>query len=152
MPLSVQESAGSLGTTRMTMSAASRVKRRDPLEFEPLLIGGLKTTCIRKVACGDMFTACLTGREEGGEGVREGEVEEGRVGGGEREGWRGSMMREGGGRDGGRKLILHYLSDKGILMTFGSGANGCLGHGDHNDAKEVSHEYAHYIILVSNVG
>ena len=27
----------------------------------PRVIGGLKTTVIRKVACGDMFTACLTG-------------------------------------------------------------------------------------------
>ena len=28
-------------------------------------------------------------------------------------------------------------TDKGILMTFGSGINGCLGHGDTNDVSEV---------------
>jgi len=28
--------------------------------------------------------------------------------------------------------------DRGILMTFGSGANGCLGHGDFNDISQVS--------------
>ena len=30
------------------------------------------------------------------------------------------------------------ISDKGILMTFGSGINGCLGHGDNKDVTEVS--------------
>lgn len=33
----------------------------------------------------------------------------------------------------------HFLTllDTGILMTFGSGANGCLGHGNLLDVKEV---------------
>ena len=31
------------------------------------------------------------------------------------------------------------LLDKGILLTFGGGENGCLGHGDHSEVKEVSH-------------
>ena len=39
-----------------------RPRKRDPLQFEPVLIGGLKTTSIKKVACGDMFNACLTGK------------------------------------------------------------------------------------------
>ncbi|XP_064385824.1 serine/threonine-protein kinase Nek8-like [Halichondria panicea] len=80
--------SGSLATTRfsMTQSRGPRGAGRGPLVFEPRLIGGLKTTVIKKVACGDMFTACLT--------------------------------------------------DKGILMTFGSGINGCLGHGDTNDVSE----------------
>ncbi|XP_063404093.1 serine/threonine-protein kinase Nek8-like [Mytilus trossulus] len=29
------------------------------------------------------------------------------------------------------------LTDRGILMTFGSGANGCLGHGNHNDVAQA---------------
>ncbi len=41
--------------------ARGRGKKREPIQFEPVLIGGLKTTTIKKVACGDMFTACLTG-------------------------------------------------------------------------------------------
>ena len=32
---------------------------------------------------------------------------------------------------------LSLLSDKGILMTFGNGVNGCLGHGNYDDASEV---------------
>lgn len=38
---------------------------------------------------------------------------------------------------------LHHLSvDRGILMTFGNGMHGALGHGSHNDvvqAKIVEH-------------
>ena len=45
----------------MTQSRGPRGAGRGPLVFEPRLIGGLKTTVIKKVACGDMFTACLTG-------------------------------------------------------------------------------------------
>ena len=30
------------------------------------------------------------------------------------------------------------FADRGILMTFGSGANGCLGHGNYNDVSQVS--------------
>ena len=30
------------------------------------------------------------------------------------------------------------FSDKGILMTFGSGVNGCLGYGNYDDAPEVN--------------
>lgn len=29
------------------------------------------------------------------------------------------------------------LSDRGIIMTFGSGSNGCLGHGNFNDVTQV---------------
>ena len=29
------------------------------------------------------------------------------------------------------------ISDRGILMTYGSGANGCLGHGNFNDVTQV---------------
>ena len=63
-PFFFQVSAGSLGTTRFTMnpSAGRRVKKLEPLKLEPRLIGGLNTTLIKKVACGDMFTACLTGK------------------------------------------------------------------------------------------
>ncbi len=39
-------------------------------------------------------------------------------------------------------VCVCVCSDKGILMTFGSGANGSLGHGDYSDVKEV-HTYIH---------
>ena len=42
------------------MKGGGRGKKRDMLQLEPMLLSGLKT--IKKVACGDMFTACLTGR------------------------------------------------------------------------------------------
>lgn len=32
-------------------------------------------------------------------------------------------------------VFIHV--DRGILMTFGSGANGCLGHGDNVDIAQV---------------
>lgn len=35
-------------------------------------------------------------------------------------------------------IYLTCITDRGILMTFGSGANGCLGHGNHNDVAQVS--------------
>ena len=38
-------------------------RRKEPLVFEPELVGGLNSMSIKKVACGDMFTACLTGKK-----------------------------------------------------------------------------------------
>ena len=29
--------------------------------------------------------------------------------------------------------------DRGILMTFGSGTYGCLGHGNYNDVSQVAY-------------
>ncbi|XP_065833929.1 serine/threonine-protein kinase Nek8-like isoform X2 [Oscarella lobularis] len=49
-------------------------------------VEGLSGVTIKQVACGDLFTACLT--------------------------------------------------DRGILMTFGNGVNGALGHGDYNDVAQ----------------
>ena len=34
--------------------------------------------------------------------------------------------------------LIDCFSDKGILMTFGSGVNGCLGYGNYDDAPEVN--------------
>ena len=51
-----------MATTHMTTMNVGG-KRREPLVFEPQLVGGLKSMAIRKVACGDMFTACLTGKD-----------------------------------------------------------------------------------------
>lgn len=31
-----------------------------------------------------------------------------------------------------------FFTDKGILMTFGNGMNGCLGHSDTKNVSEVS--------------
>lgn len=33
--------------------------------------------------------------------------------------------------------IFFLFSDRGIIMTFGSGSNGCLGHGNFNDVTQV---------------
>ncbi|CAH1773932.1 unnamed protein product [Owenia fusiformis] len=55
--------------------------------FVPRYLEGQSAVAIQHVACGDLFTACLT--------------------------------------------------DRGILMTFGSGANGCLGHGNHHDVSQA---------------
>ncbi|XP_076440668.1 serine/threonine-protein kinase Nek8-like [Babylonia areolata] len=53
----------------------------------PRYLEGQAAVTIQHVACGDLFTACLT--------------------------------------------------DRGILMTYGSGANGCLGHGNYNDVTQA---------------
>lgn len=79
--ISWELSASSLATTGLTIS--SHTKAKEPILFQPRLIEGQSSVVIKKVACGDLFTACLT--------------------------------------------------DKGILMTFGSGINGCLGHGNYDD-------------------
>ncbi|CAL1542439.1 unnamed protein product, partial [Lymnaea stagnalis] len=70
--------------------------------FIPRFLEGQAAVTIQHVACGDLFTACLT--------------------------------------------------DRGILMTFGSGANGCLGHGNCNDvtqAKIVEALLGYEVIQVS---
>ena len=33
--------------------------------------------------------------------------------------------------------VLALSPDRGILMTFGSGVYGCLGHGNYNDVAQV---------------
>ncbi|XP_022248106.1 serine/threonine-protein kinase Nek8-like isoform X2 [Limulus polyphemus] len=33
-------------------------------------------------------------------------------------------------------LFTLLLTDRGILLSFGSGSNGCLGHGDYNDVSQ----------------
>ncbi|XP_035826052.1 serine/threonine-protein kinase Nek8 isoform X2 [Aplysia californica] len=55
--------------------------------FVPRYLEGQAAVTIQHVACGDLFTACLT--------------------------------------------------DRGILMTFGSGVNGCLGHGNCSDVTQA---------------
>lgn len=35
--------------------------------------------------------------------------------------------------------LYFHIPGTGILMTFGSGVNGCLGHGDCDDVTEVVH-------------
>ena len=34
--------------------------------------------------------------------------------------------------------MIQCDSDGGMIVTFGSGINGCLGHGNFKDLKEVS--------------
>ncbi|KAK7468188.1 hypothetical protein BaRGS_00036601 [Batillaria attramentaria] len=68
----------------------------------PRYLEGQAAVTFQHVACGDLFTACLT--------------------------------------------------DRGILMTYGSGANGCLGHGNYNDvtqAKIVEALLGYEVIQVS---
>ncbi|CAG5116155.1 unnamed protein product [Candidula unifasciata] len=55
--------------------------------FVPRYLEGQTAVTIQHVACGDLFTACLT--------------------------------------------------DRGILMTFGSGLHGCLGHGNYKDVSQA---------------
>ncbi|XP_039742052.1 serine/threonine-protein kinase Nek8 isoform X5 [Pteropus medius] len=55
-------------------------------QFVSRFLEGQSGVTIKHVACGDLFTACLT--------------------------------------------------DRGIIMTFGSGSNGCLGHGSFNDISQ----------------
>jgi NIMA (never in mitosis gene a)-related kinase len=76
--------SGSLNTVGLTL--ASRAKAKDPIIFQPHLVEGLSNIDIKKISCGDLFTACLT--------------------------------------------------DNGILMTYGSGINGCLGHGNYDDISK----------------
>lgn len=57
------------------------------MSYIPKFLEGQSAVAIQHVACGDLFTACLT--------------------------------------------------DRGILMTYGSGANGCLGHGNLNDVTQA---------------
>lgn len=33
--------------------------------------------------------------------------------------------------------FFYPTPDRGIIMTFGSGSNGCLGHGNFNDVTQV---------------
>nr|XP_022317954.1 serine/threonine-protein kinase Nek8-like [Crassostrea virginica] len=70
--------------------------------YVPRYLEGQSGVNIQQVACGDLFTACLT--------------------------------------------------DRGILMTFGSGVYGCLGHGNYNDvaqAKIVEELLGYEVIQVS---
>uniref|UniRef100_A0A671EY14 Serine/threonine-protein kinase Nek8 n=1 Tax=Rhinolophus ferrumequinum TaxID=59479 RepID=A0A671EY14_RHIFE len=61
------------------------VEQQQP-QFVSRFLEGQSGVTIKQVACGDLFTACLT--------------------------------------------------DRGIIMTFGSGSNGCLGHGSLNDISQ----------------
>ena len=42
-------------------------------------------------------------------------------------------------------LLIYKIdfTDKGILMTFGSGVSGCLGYGNYEDAPEVCTQPQH---------
>ncbi len=66
--LFTQVSEEVLTTTRYTTTVGGGTRggartgiKKEPLLLESVLIGGLKTTTIKKVSCGEMFTACLTG-------------------------------------------------------------------------------------------
>ena len=41
---------------------------------------------------------------------------------------------------------ISLFSDNGILMTFGSGLNGCLGYGNYDDASEVHNKSIMYVV------
>lgn len=41
--------------------------------------------------------------------------------------------------------LLFQFADRGIIMTFGSGSNGCLGHGNFNDVTQVHVHLSKYI-------
>ena len=93
----------------VTTTLGQKGRSQIPREMTTKLITGESSAFIKKVSSGDMFYACLTGLK---------------------------LVR----------MCIYctltsspsLLSDKGILMTFGNGVNGCLGHGNYDDAYEVS--------------
>lgn len=48
-------------------------------------------------------------------------------------------------------LVCFYTADRGIIMTFGSGSNGCLGHGNFNDVTQVNLLISHLLYYSFNV-
>ncbi|XP_010859989.1 PREDICTED: serine/threonine-protein kinase Nek8-like [Bison bison bison] len=76
--------AKSIFSSQINESRSCRAKQQP--QFVSRFLEGQSGVTIKHVACGDLFTACLT--------------------------------------------------DRGIIMTFGSGSNGCLGHGGLNDISQ----------------
>jgi NIMA (never in mitosis gene a)-related kinase len=73
-------------STFSTMGTARKAKVPEPPTLTVQTLDGFSGVTIKKIACGDLFTVCLT--------------------------------------------------DRGILMTFGSGSSGCLGHGNNDDVAQ----------------
>ena len=92
----------------VTTTLGQKGRSQIPREMTTRLITGESSAFIKKVSSGDMFYACLTGLKTCS-----------------------SMYCT-------LTSSPSVLSDKGILMTFGNGVNGCLGHGNYDDASEVS--------------
>ena len=55
-----QSSSGPLGTTRLTMTQTAGVRKKEPAVFIPRIVGAGGSVPIKKVACGDAFSAVLT--------------------------------------------------------------------------------------------
>ena len=55
-----QSSSGPLGTTRLTMTQTAGVRKKEPAAFIPRIVGAGGSVLIKKVACGDAFSAVLT--------------------------------------------------------------------------------------------
>ena len=53
-------SRGNIATSGMTIS--SRTRTNEIVEFCPKLVEGHSNIVLKKACCGDLFTACLTGK------------------------------------------------------------------------------------------
>ncbi|KAM8944096.1 serine/threonine-protein kinase Nek8 isoform 2-T3 [Lycaon pictus] len=108
------------------------VEQQQP-QFVSRFLEGQSGVTIKHVACGDLFTACLTDlfiydRER----ERERERQRHR----QREKQAPCQDPDAGLDPGTPGSCPGPKADRGIIMTFGSGSNGCLGHGSLNDISQ----------------
>ncbi|XP_019673016.2 serine/threonine-protein kinase Nek8 isoform X4 [Felis catus] len=87
-------------------------------QFVSRFLEGQSGVTIKHVACGDLFTACLTAFS---------------CSSNPRTGLSGKPAQPLSPFS---FLTTPHSPDRGIIMTFGSGSNGCLGHGSLNDISQ----------------
>ncbi|XP_045343861.1 serine/threonine-protein kinase Nek8 isoform X3 [Leopardus geoffroyi] len=87
-------------------------------QFVSRFLEGQSGVTIKHVACGDLFTACLTAFSCSSNP------------------WTGLSGKPAQPLSPFSFLTTPHSPDRGIIMTFGSGSNGCLGHGSLNDISQ----------------
>ncbi|XP_053749269.1 serine/threonine-protein kinase Nek8 isoform X2 [Panthera pardus] len=87
-------------------------------QFVSRFLEGQSGVTIKHVACGDLFTACLTAFSCSPNP------------------WTGLSGKTAQPLSPFSFLTTPHSPDRGIIMTFGSGSNGCLGHGSLNDISQ----------------
>ncbi|XP_058560567.1 serine/threonine-protein kinase Nek8 isoform X5 [Neofelis nebulosa] len=87
-------------------------------QFVSRFLEGQSGVTIKHVACGDLFTACLTAFSCSSNP------------------WTGLSGKTAQPLSPFSFLTTPHSPDRGIIMTFGSGSNGCLGHGSLNDISQ----------------
>lgn len=123
------------------VSLPGAVEQMQP-QFISRFLEGQSGVTIKSVSCGDLFTICMTGqldalffsfiqisRSEITYSIRENNAFV----------FVNLFIMIKGKSDNQSFLSCHlfFFSDRGIIMTFGSGSNGCLGHGNFNDVAQV---------------